>query len=324
MSKDKDIQQFIRDMESRKDSTPADGAEVGNNPLAQVWDMSGKYQGNFSPDPDAAWQRFKSARAKENKQAPMRVVSRSPYRQWWSYAAAVLLLIGGWSIWRSNFRQPEMIAVQSMQELRSVQLADGTNVLLNTGSQLRYPANINSASIREVELSGEAYFDVAHDEGRQFVIRTAAADVAVLGTAFNLRAIPGESTIEVEVEEGSVELRPSNGSRIARIHPKQRGVFDSTSGISINKEPSLNAHAWRTGKLVFVGRPVKDAVREIGRYYGAHIDLTKSGIADCPFTSNFDKVPLSRALDALSSIYGASVEQQDATRFVIKGGKCSR
>lgn len=308
-------------MEGRKNAHIPTPTQSGTDPLEQIWNWTGEYTGKFNPDTDAAWKRFKADR--DNKNSPLRAVHR-PAQRWWSYAAAVLLLIGGAGIWMTYFQKPVILIVQSTDTQREVQLADGTSVVLNSGSELRYPANIATASSREVELVGEAYFDVAHDAVRRFVIHTSTADVAVLGTAFNLRAVPQESTVEVEVERGLVELRATDGEHAARIKPRQRGVYNPGAGISIHKEPSLNALSWRTGKLVFVGRPVHEVVKEVGRYYGATIDLSTSGIGDCPFTSNFDKVPLNRALDAISAVYGAKVVKKDASHFVFKGGNCSR
>ncbi|MBK8704843.1 MAG: FecR domain-containing protein [Saprospiraceae bacterium] len=308
-------------MEGRKDEPISKPTQAGTDPLEQIWNWTGDYTGKFNPDTDAAWQRFKAERVKGH--SPLRIVRR-PVQRWWSYAAAVLLLIGGAGIWKTYLQKPAMLVVQSTDIQREVLLADGTTVVLNSGSELRYPANIDAASSREVELTGEAYFDVAHDAGRRFVIHTSAADVAVLGTAFNLRAVPQESTVEVEVEKGMVELRATDGTFAARIKPRQRGVYNPGAGISIQKEPALNALSWRTGKLVFVARPVREVIKEIGRYYGASIDLSASDIGDCLFTSNFDKVPLNRALDAISTVYGAKVVKKDAAHFVFKGGKCSR
>lgn len=308
-------------MEGRKNAHIPTPTQSGTDPLEQIWNWTGDYAGKFNPDTDTAWQRFKAGRDKKN--SPLQIVHR-PAQRWWSYAAAVLLLIGGAGIWMTYFQKPAILIVQSTDTQREVQLADGTSVVLNSGSELRYPANIATASSREVELVGEAYFDVAHVAGRRFVIHTSAADVAVLGTAFNLRAVPQESTVEVEVERGLVELRAADGGHAARIKPRQRGVYNPGAGISIQKEPSLNALSWRTGKLVFVGRPVREVVKEIGRYYGATIDLSTSGVGDCLFTSNFDKVPLNRALDAISAVYGAKVVKKDAAHFVLKGGNCSR
>jgi ferric-dicitrate binding protein FerR (iron transport regulator) len=321
MSKDRNIKDFIRDMEGRKNAPIPKPTQSGTDPLEQIWNWTGDYTGKFNPDTDAAWQRFKAERDKEN--SSLRIVRR-PVQRWWSYAAAILLLIGGAGVWKAYFQKPAILVVQSTDIQREIQLADGTRVVLNSGSELRYPANIATASGREVELTGEAYFDVAHDAGRRFVIHTTAADVAVLGTAFNLRAVPRESSVEVEVERGLVELRAADGTYAARIKPRQRGVYNPGAGISIQKEPALNALSWRTGKLVFVGRPVHEAVKEIGRYYGATIDLSASGIGDCLFTSNFDKVPLNRALDAISAVYGAKVVKKDAAHFVVKGGNCNR
>lgn len=87
-----------------------------------------------------------------------------------------------------------------------ITLSDGTEVKLNSGAQISYP-NMFSRKMREVQLSGEAYFDVAHDENHPFVVKTFASDVEVLGTEFSLEADKEAGRFSISLVEGSVRLR---------------------------------------------------------------------------------------------------------------------
>jgi ferric-dicitrate binding protein FerR (iron transport regulator) len=114
------------------------------------------------------------------------------------------------------------LAAQSQFEL-----PDGTKGYLNNGSSLRYPVKFTGKS-REVELLGEAFFDVRHDKQRPFIVKTVGLDVKVLGTRLNIHSYPNDDYQEITVESGSVELVQREQGReiiVAEMQPGQHAVF---------------------------------------------------------------------------------------------------
>jgi ferric-dicitrate binding protein FerR (iron transport regulator) len=103
-----------------------------------------------------------------------------------------------------------------------VVLADGTKISLNSGSKLRYPSNFNGTS-REVFLEGEAYFDVAHNEEKPFLVHSGKLTVKVLGTVFNLKAYSGENKIETTLISGSVNDHGAEQG-VGGPHAQRRGT----------------------------------------------------------------------------------------------------
>lgn len=127
------------------------------------------------------------------------------------------------------------LAAQSQFEL-----PDGTIGFLNNGSSLRYPVKFTGKS-REVELLGEAFFDVSHNKQRPFIIKTVGLDVKVLGTRLNIHSYPNDDYQEITVESGSVELVQREQGReilVAEMQPGQHAVFQF--GDHRSAEPMLD------------------------------------------------------------------------------------
>jgi ferric-dicitrate binding protein FerR (iron transport regulator) len=141
--------------------------------------------------------------AAEAPSVPVRAIHKK-----WYLAAAVFagLAVAAAAYFFQEQNRVSWSIVQAKPGTRSnVVLPDGTTVTLNAGSELTYPTDFMKGN-REVELSGEGYFQVAKNAGRPFIIHTAAVDVKVLGTAFNLRAYPNEPKTETALISGAVEV----------------------------------------------------------------------------------------------------------------------
>lgn len=312
MSDDKQILNFLRGKkEDEKDRS--NRTSSGNDPvLESVWDLSGRYEGKFNPDADAAWNRFKATAR------PVRKLKPNYFR--WINAAAIALAMGvlAW-IWIN--KAPSLQSVRTLaSERKEIRLDDGTKVILNHNSSLHFAKNLIGEQERKVVLEGEAYFDVAHDKDKQFVIAAGDATITVLGTAFNVRAYPGEAGVEVEVERGIVQL--GDESHKVVLHAGEKSEWRPGIALQAEKSPGLNAQSWRTGRLVFASLPLSNAMKALERNYEVKIDISHSGIQDCVLTSNFDKEPLNRVFAILSKIYGVKVVDKGAGNYELTGGQC--
>lgn len=144
-------------------------------------------------------------------------------------------------------------------------LPDGSKVWLNAASSLRYPVAFTSGS-REVELSGEAYFEVAHDNTRPFRIRVRKAMVQVLGTHFNIMAYDDE-IFTTTLLEGSV--RVINGGQQALLRPGQQARLGT--GITVNETDAEDAVAWKNGLFSFRQTDLAGAMRQMARWYNVEV-----------------------------------------------------
>ena len=203
-------------------------------------------------------------------------------------------------------------------------LPDGTKVWLNAGSHLTYDKNYGSAR-REINLTGEAFFDVANNPQQPFIIHTPRMDVRVLGTSFNVKSYAADKTTEATLVRGSIAvsiknrpdetilLKPnqklivtSDLTTLIRHQPGQaRATSDSTAQVSI-RPPSYEQNtgamietSWVNNKFIFKDEDFGTLSKDLERWYGVSISLTDPAQADWRFTGNFEKETIRQALDAL-------------------------
>ena len=235
------------------------------------------YKEGFSPDVEAGLRHLHGRIGTEAKpqQAKVRRMSRSGIL---SVAAAILLLVSVGFLLLAGDGSTSFD--NSSTGPMAVSLPDGTEVLLQQGAGLSYGPDYNETE-RLVKLNGQAYFEVAKNVDRPFLVNTAETELRVTGTAFNLR-VEGEE-MEVEVSEGSVELHrrgdvvPVKANQCGLALPGQNAVVMTTK--------DLNRHAWRTGILRFESVSLTEVLEIISNNYGFSISVTDG--CDFPFSGVF-------------------------------------
>lgn len=293
-----------------------------------VWSMTESYKAGYEPDVEKGLSRFKARIAAETEETGTggKRFELKKRNNWWAQAAAVALLLGlGLTYYLLPTNQVEMMAVTTLPgERKEIKLPDGSTVILNEDSKLVFPTAFGD--LREVRLSGEAYFSITPDPEHPFSIDCPNAHVEVLGTSFNLRAYPTESYAEVEVESGKVKFSDPNLGAPTILGPKQMASIKMESAdVFVVKEedvPALNAQAWRTNRLDFRLLKIPKVISLIERYYGASIDFSDSGIKDCSYNSLYDKDKLSTILSEIELAFGAEIKKTGPKSYRIEGGKC--
>ncbi|HEY4110276.1 FecR family protein [Puia sp.] len=209
-------------------------------------------------------------------------------RKAWIAAASVVVLLGAGAIWYTQqgsskiaHNRPELPAMTktvvnpSGGAQKEVVLADGSRVLLNLASILKYPETF-SGSERVVELSGEAYFEVSPKGGRPFRVLIKDAEVNVLGTNFNVRAYADEPVSRTTLIDGSVEMEI--GSNKAILKPGQQAViaYPSTGDIDVRKVDVDEVMAWKKGYFRFTNESMYVVMRVLSRYYNVEIQCDQN------------------------------------------------
>lgn len=202
-------------------------------------------------------------------------------------------------------------------------MPDGTLVWLNAGSRLTYDRNFGAA-YREVTLTGEAFFDVARNAERPFVIHTARIDVKVLGTRFNVKSYPTDRTTEATLIRGSIEVsikdRPSekiilkpneklvvanDDSTLHRNVHSHHAVNGDESLVSIRKPTyetvtgAIIETSWVDNKLVFQDEEFSELAARMERWYGVEIRFDNFRLEAWRFTGTFQNETIQQALEAL-------------------------
>lgn len=149
----------------------------------------------------------------------------------------------------------------------SLILADGTKVWLNAASSIRYPTAFTGID-RQVELNGEAYFEVAHNRAKPFKVKSGGQVVEVLGTHFNINSYSDESSVKTDLLEGSVKI--SANAKTMLLRPGQESVF-SRSEILVQQANTQAAIAWKNGIFSFNHAELPTVMREIARWYDLEV-----------------------------------------------------
>lgn len=153
-----------------------------------------------------------------------------------------------------------------------ITLADGTHIWLNSGSQLSYPSDFKANS-REVYLSGEAFFDVAHDASKPFYVVTRDFRIKVLGTKFNVSCYSDDRTIQTVLLEGMVSAGKNKlFAKSVELLPGERMVYDKTEDRFSKDNVDVQLYAsWMNGYLIFENEPIHKVIKKLERYYNQKI-----------------------------------------------------
>ena len=208
-----------------------------------------------------------------------------------------------------------------------VQLPDGTTVWLNSSSKLTYDNQNFGNVVREVSLSGEAYFDVVKNKAKPFIIHTAKMDIKVLGTVFNVKCYPGENTTETSLIRGSVEVSVKDRREKIMMKPNEKLILinddkiaeekititDNKKNTASNYKPIIELRhltlyptnneivetGWVQNKLVFKNETLEDVASKMQRWYSVTIVVKNEQLKKELLTGIFEKETIQQALKAL-------------------------
>jgi len=250
-----------------------------------------------------------------------RVVVR---RRWWIPAAAAVLVLGmgGALLYRGN--KQEVVAsnvpihdhnkeIATRYGTRGYQeLPDGSKLWLNAGSKVTY-----AEGRRELTLTGEAFFDIKHDPEHPFIIHTGKLDIKVLGTSFNIKAYPNDSTIETTLINGKVEIDWPGGAQagivlrpnekvvvpVGRVQ-KRETMVERKMVAPDTQYNTLIETSWVEDKLVFRNEAFSDVSKKLERWYNIHISFDDKRYLEDRLTAYFKDQPIKNVMDALQISLG--------------------
>jgi transmembrane sensor len=341
------IREYLRD-EAYRDSL--------NRFMEEEWAALDRQQ--FPPLPGLGDQyaRFRAAHPAPVDRKPMlRIIRRMA-------TAAAVLIVGAVGVWlllprlagRQSHRQTNSAAATEWLSWhnepghrREILLPDSTRVYLGPAGTLRYGHDDDRS--RLVQLEGEAYFVVRHDQHRPFTVVTGALSTRDLGTEFNIRYYPGESSIAIAVASGKVQVlhtatavspntaspaaasaavspaaaspaaaSPPAATPLVALAPGQLLQYDSLtqrSGITDLPNPSAIG-AWRKGILTFRRQRLKEVTGELERYYGVRFQYSDPVKGEILITTLLDNKNLGDALDILSLTAGVHFTREGTSIMV--------
>lgn len=219
---------------------------------------------------------------------------RSLNRIWSAAAAIAVLLVAGWWIFMREAGSKTLEYSTADNQSRSITLPDQSKIVLNENSTLAYTFDGKN---RQVELSGEAFFDVEKDPKHPFVIHSGEVETKVLGTSFNIRAYPDEAKVKVSVKTGRVEVRKVQKSQPEAapalvLLPGNTGVY-STEEAVLEKAPDIateDVDAWQQGTVVFAGgTTLAEVIPAVEKLYDIKIQADASILSSTIYGARFTR-----------------------------------
>lgn len=190
-------------------------------------------------------------------------------------------------------------------------LPDGSHVWLNAASAIRFPVSFTNKE-RSVELLGEAWFDVQHADKVPFVIHSGNLTTSVMGTAFDIKAYPGEQSMTVAVQRGKVKIQSGNSLLTTLEKGQQVKVAANSSVVQSNIDTAIIA-GWKRGDLYYKDERLTDIITDLQRVFNASIQIKRASLKEEITTVSFNKnTGLAKALAIICRITDA--------RFSVNNG----
>lgn len=276
-------------------------------------------------DTDRAWQKLHAQmRTQQADNAP--VVVRMPvYKQlWFRVAASVILLVGLFTIlynnWPKQGESSQSIVIASNDSTLSRTIAGSTKVVLNKQSKIVYNRKPGKKEV-EVTLTGEAFIEVEHSKDTAFIVKADETFIRDIGTAFNVKAYPGSSTIEVYVESGEIAFYTEQLEGIS-IKAGETGIYNKeTKQFSKAEVQNLNVVSYKTRIFVFRHTRLADVVNELNAVYPEVVTISNPKLAECTINVTFDNEPIQAVVSIIAETLGLQVTET-GNGFILNGDYC--
>lgn len=267
-----------------------------------IWEQSKQLASVSSVSEDRAWERFQ-----RRVQQPARPQARrvSLFNQSWARAASVLLLIAaGWLGYRNVWLPSQLLVLSSEETAITETLPDGSVVTLNRHSRLSCPQRFSGAR-REVQLDGEAFFDITPDKQHPFVIAANGVSVKVVGTSFNVKT--NKEKTEVIVETGIVEV--SKKKAMVRVKPNEKVTVLRSSAPVKEKNEDAFYNYYRTNEFNCVNTPLWRLADVLGEAFNVRIQFANPEIKELKLTTTFHNEPLENIITVICETFGLTAER---------------
>jgi len=236
-----------------------------------------------------------------------------------------LFAIGMW-MWQPRLQKSTLVEkINTSEDIMKIDLSDGSVVWLNRNSEIRYGKNFND-SIRAVSLTGEAFFKVAKNPNKPFIVQTDNVQTKVLGTSFNVQAFQNRETIEVALLEGKVDVGIITDSIITNsetLEPGDLFAYHKIDKTHTTERFDDNApYAWRDGIIYFYRADVHEVAQTLQNWYDVTITIEQDSSIQGTLVHKFDanELTLEQALRGISLVSNYRFEPigKDAYRIVPK------
>ncbi|OFY41778.1 MAG: hypothetical protein A2X18_10685 [Bacteroidetes bacterium GWF2_40_14] len=168
-------------------------------------------------------------------------------------------------------------------------LEDGTRIWINSETNIQYPVSFNGGK-RTVRLQGEAYFEVAHNPDKPFIVELDNAKIKVLGTSFNIKAYKEDLSLTTTLAEGKVSFSSKSGEENLVLNPGEQFELDKTSGEVTKRDVDVSIYtSWKEGRFAFRNLRVEDIFKTLSRWYDVEVVYETDAIKEKKFTGDLKR-----------------------------------
>lgn len=292
--------------------------------LSEIWLGIQEQSMDYTPDKDLYWQKLHTHIQEEKKKEERSLRNRSFNRLRYVVAACavLLLLLGGGTFWTIRQMQKQMqqeVRFSNLSGKSYVMLGDGTKVWLHSDTSLDYKREFSSVN-REVKMTGEAYFEVAHDPKHPFVIQMEGMKLTVYGTKFNVRDIPHSNEVMVSLQEGSVGLETLRENY--RMRPGEKAVFNKkTKILQINRGDVAFDISWAQKQIVFNQKSLGFICKYLANWYNVEIVLEPALKDKYLYTFTLRDEPLEEIMRLIARVNPVSYYFNEENKLFISSEK---
>ncbi|WP_109830091.1 FecR family protein [Reichenbachiella versicolor] len=242
---------------------------------------------------------------------------------WYAAAASVVLAVG--LVFSLQTKEEKFTTLSSAEQKEDYLLPDGSQVSLNSQSLLSYVENnMTDADQRVVKLTGEAFFEVAHDPEHPFIVQTNDAEVKVLGTKFMVTTDLNSPT-KVLVTEGKVQVTFKETGKVVILEKEEEIALETLDNSSeedvVVKSSDTNQLYWKTGVMKFEHATLEKVFQTLSEEFDTTIVSDNKKILACDITATFKKKSLDTIIEVIKNIHQLESRTDDQV-IIISGEGC--
>ena len=236
-------------------------------------------------------------------------------------AILAIIFSATFAIYMSNSKAPQRILYTQQEtkngECKKIVLKDGTQVILNATSKIIIPTNFNEDS-RLITLEGEAFFDVAHNAEKPFIIQSGDAKIKVLGTSFNVKSHQSDDLMAITVSTGKVNVGLANEELQLNLTANQHLTINKVTGDFEKKKISGNNYIkWQSGALYFEKEPIQEVLKELNRKYNRKVIL-QNNIGNYKISGIHDNKSLEAVVESICYTTGLNFKTVGENILIYK------
>lgn len=269
-----------------------------------LWEQAGSFKYSEEENTDAAWMDMKSRLQQPAPQLKVSWVKKYAYAM---AAAFGLFLISGTLVWvvSQNNNTPATVAKAATyktgnREIKTVTLPDGSVIEMNSNSELTVAADFNTGS-RQIQLKGQASFEIARNENLPFTVKAGNSLTTVLGTGFDISAYANEN-VQIVVKHGKVAFAAAQNK--LELTKGMAATLNHANGTLTKIDADTNAFSWQKGSLVFKSAKLSEVATAVQHRYGKRLIFSEN-YSERMYTGKFDE---NASLESIAKILSETMQ----------------